>query len=171
MKNNIYNKGFTQAPTFSQSGAGFTLIEILIVTVIIGILAAIIFTNITVVKRSRDAQRKSDLRKIQTALEQYRADNGEYPLPASNILPANCNSGTSFGNPPCTIIYLNKIPKDPNGSGWPWYGGNYFHSGDNNSYTLIACIENTSDPERFLLPNFPLFQSCPGLNGYRVSNQ
>src|SRR5579872_5421721 len=60
---------------------GFTLIELLIVLAIIGVLTGLLLANfIGVRERARDAQRKSDVKQIQTALELYRQDNGTYPI-------------------------------------------------------------------------------------------
>lgn len=130
----------------SNYRSGFTLIEILVVTAIISVLAGLVFTNIKIISRARDAQRKADLKKIAAALEQYRSDNGSYPLSTANYkLQANCNSA-ALGNDDCTIIYLNKIPKDPNGTAWAW-GGDYYYYSDGEYYMLVACIENTQDPE------------------------
>ena len=59
---------------------GFTLVELLIVIAIIGVLSALLMANfIGVRQRARDAQRKSDLRQMQSALELYRSDLGLYP--------------------------------------------------------------------------------------------
>lgn len=59
---------------------GFTIIELLIVIVVIGILAALVlnaFGNIQ--ERARDTERRSDINSIHTQLELYFADNGDYP--------------------------------------------------------------------------------------------
>ncbi|WP_018250049.1 type II secretion system protein [Orenia marismortui] len=59
---------------------GFTLLELLVVIAVIGILAAIVMPQVTGVQD--DAQlnsAKASLANIQTALEKYKVDNGEYP--------------------------------------------------------------------------------------------
>lgn len=59
---------------------GFTLIELLVVIGIIGILAAVILVNMAnAAKRGRDAERQSDLRNLQNAIEAYKHRNGMYP--------------------------------------------------------------------------------------------
>ncbi|MCY4656391.1 MAG: type II secretion system major pseudopilin GspG [Gammaproteobacteria bacterium] len=65
---------------------GFTLLEILMVVVIIGILAVLIVPNI--VGRGEEARitaTKSDLRTIGNALEMYRLDNSYYPSTSQGL--------------------------------------------------------------------------------------
>ena len=65
---------------------GFTLIEIMVVVVILGILAAIVAPN--VMRRIDDAQLtkvSSDLRTIETAMNLYRMDNFRYPTTEQGI--------------------------------------------------------------------------------------
>lgn len=131
---------------FSILERGFTLIELLIVVAIIGILATLLMSNfIGVRQRARDAQRKSDLRQIQSALELYRSDQGSYPVTAS--FPT-CGNQFSGGNPPTT--YMQKIPCDP-------LGGSYVYTSANGTiYTIIACLENNADSQR----DNPVSSSC-----------
>lgn len=113
--------------------SGFTLIELLITITIIAILSAIALVSYTAfMKNSRDAKRQSDLKFIQSALEQYHADNFKYPESESlSIL----TSGK---------VYINQIPKDPDGTSY-----SYKQSGcgeDNNGYCLRANMENPPPP-------------------------
>ncbi len=134
---------------------GFTLIELLVVVAIIGVLSALLMSNfISVRQRARDAQRKSDVRQIQSALELYRADTGAYP---NQIVGSN---GSSYTLGACaaafsysSTTYIRSLPCDPmyvkNGT-TNWYnGGNYFYEqlGGGTGYELVACLENANDPD------------------------
>ena len=62
-----------------QKQTGFTIVELLIVIVVIGILAAIALVAYgNVQQRARDASRKSDLAQIAKALHRYNIDNNTY---------------------------------------------------------------------------------------------
>ena len=95
--------------------AGFTLIEILVVIVILGVLAALIVPN--VLSRPDEARAtvaKSDIAAIMQALKLYRLDNQRYPTSEQGLaalvtkpdlppVPPNWKPGG----------YLEKLPKDP----------------------------------------------------------
>jgi prepilin-type N-terminal cleavage/methylation domain-containing protein len=60
--------------------AGFTFIEVLVVSVIIAVLAAILTVSfVNAGAFTRDARRKKDLANLQAALEAYKLANGAYP--------------------------------------------------------------------------------------------
>lgn len=92
---------------------GFTLVEMIIVTVIIGILAGIVITVINIPRvqaRSRDSKRIGDLRMIQNSLELYFADNRAYPSQVSWVL---LNAITDLSNPTDFSPYISTLPVDP----------------------------------------------------------
>lgn len=154
---------------------GFTLIELLIVVAIIGILAALLTSNFVAIReRARDAQRKSDLRQLQSALELYRSDIGSYPVTSNSYqLPNSVISGT--GNCPSpgsftysSTTYMKKIPCDPLGASY-YNTGDYYYSSDGTNYTLAACIENVNDTDQNVTSTPPSGASgCPTGNKYFV---
>lgn len=71
-----------------SSQKGFTIVELLIVIVVIGILAALVLNTFSgVQKRARDTQRQTDVNAIATQLEVYYNDNGTYPSAANITVP------------------------------------------------------------------------------------
>lgn len=70
--------------SLKRKQSGFTIVELLIVIVVIGILAAIVITTFTgVQKKGRDADRKSDINAIYSQVEVYFAQNSKYPTLAN----------------------------------------------------------------------------------------
>ena len=132
--------------------SGFTLLELLIVIVIIAILALLIIPNITSApKKARDTQRKTDLRAIQKALEEYFVSNNAYPIAtgeASLVLggvnpPGNTGPLTN-GNPPV----MKLVPHDPK-AGSP-ADLHYQYDSTGQSYDLYGCLENGADTGQFV---------------------
>src|SRR5205823_13351874 len=82
----------------SRLRSGFTLVEVLVVMIILAILAAVVVPR--VVGRTEDARRAravSDIEGFGTALDLFKADNGEYPtseegLPALRQQPASAKN-------------------------------------------------------------------------------
>lgn len=73
-----------------QFQKGFTIVELLIVIVVIGILAALVLNTFSgVQRRARDTERQTDVNSIATQLEVYYNDNGGYP-----VLTGQLNSDT-----------------------------------------------------------------------------
>lgn len=70
--------------SLKRKQSGFTIVELLIVIVVIGILAAIVITTFTgVQKKGRDADRKADVNAIYSQVEVYFAQNAKYPTLAN----------------------------------------------------------------------------------------
>ncbi|HEX3568157.1 MAG TPA: type II secretion system protein [Candidatus Saccharimonadales bacterium] len=63
-----------------KNQSGFTLVELLIVIVVIGILATLVITTYSGIQsKARDTKRQTDINAIQGQLEAYYAQNGNYP--------------------------------------------------------------------------------------------
>ena len=93
--------------------AGFTLIELMVVLVIIGVLAALIVPN--VLDRADDARvtaARTDIANISQALKLYRLDNQRYPT-AEQGLQALIAKPTTAPVPGNWRPYLEKLPNDP----------------------------------------------------------
>ena len=92
---------------------GFTLIELMVVLVIIGVLAALIVPN--VLDRADDARAtaaKTDIANLTQALKLYKLDNQRYPT-AEQGLQALVAKPTTGPVPTNWRPYLDKLPNDP----------------------------------------------------------
>ncbi len=122
--------------TRRSGGRGFTIVELLIVIVVIGILAAITIVAFNGVQvRGRDVARTSDVKSLQKAIEMYKADQGNYPLHTSGT----DNAGTSISNLTSLLVpqYIAKIPTDPGGLQYQYVRGVIA----NNSYAIRVVYE------------------------------
>lgn len=109
-----------------KRNAGFTLIEVMVVVVILGILAAIIVPKImSRPEQARVVKVKQDILAIQSALDLYKLDNSMYPTtdqgldalvkkPTSDPIPQNWKSEG----------YLQQLPVDPWGAPYQYVNDN-----------------------------------------------
>jgi prepilin-type N-terminal cleavage/methylation domain-containing protein len=66
--------------SLKRNNRGFTIVELLIVIVVIGILAALVIVTYNgIQQKARDTERKTDIKAVQGHLEAYWADNAKYP--------------------------------------------------------------------------------------------
>lgn len=112
---------------------GFTLIEVMVVVVILGILAAIIVPKImSRPEQARLVKVKQDILAIQSALDLYKLDNSTYPTtdqglqalvvkPSSSPIPRNWKSDG----------YLQDVPVDP-------WGESYQYMNDNEKVRIFS---------------------------------
>ncbi|MFC1635000.1 type II secretion system major pseudopilin GspG [Planctomycetota bacterium] len=95
-------------------GKGFTLIELMIVVVILGLLATIIMPRI--LNRPEQARRmkaKIDIRNIESALALFKTDTGRFPTTSEGLEALVSDPGIKGYNRDC---YLDKVPVDPWGN-------------------------------------------------------
>ena len=126
--------------SFPRASRGFTLIEIMIVVVILGILAALIVPR--VMDRPDEARiiaAKQDINSVLQALKLYRLDNRAYPTtdqglqalvtkPATAPPPPNWKAGG----------YLERLPKDPWGNDYQYINPGVHNPADVDVFTYGA---------------------------------
>lgn len=114
-----------------QSASGFTLIELMVVILIIGLLATIVVQNLKgATDKAKRIKAQADISALKTALDRYYLDNGSYPssdqgLPALISAPQNGKVPADY--PPGG--YIERIPNDP-------WGNPYVYQSDGDNYVL-----------------------------------
>lgn len=91
---------------------GFTLLEIMVVVVIIGLLAAMVVPSLVGnIDQASITRAKGDIRQVETALNLYRLDNFRYPSTEDGLQALVTNPGENSA--PNWKQQLQRIPVDP----------------------------------------------------------
>ena len=117
-----------------RSRRGFTLIEVLVVSAIIGILVSIAASNLrSVMNRARQKRTMADMRSLALGAESFSTDYNRYPAAAGYVLPSGLSLPTgTIGSvaPKLAPTYLRLVPMADGWNSWFTYGtdtsaGNY----------------------------------------------
>ncbi|MDO4905249.1 MAG: type II secretion system major pseudopilin GspG [Lautropia sp.] len=103
----------TRTRVMRRESAGFTLIELMVVVMILGVLAALVVPNfMNRPDEARAVVAKQDISQIMQQLKLYRLDNGRYPTTEQGLeaLVSRPTSGPAANN---WKSYLDKMPTDP----------------------------------------------------------
>lgn len=127
--------------------AGFTLVEVLVVMIIIGILATLGLGSFqSSQQKARDSRRKSELNQITKALEVYFNDKGQYPVSSGDNKIQGCGDGTvtcdwgTIFEDDNNTVYMVELPNDPRST------QSYYYDSDGTVFRIYALLENGLDP-------------------------
>jgi len=133
--------------------SGFTLIELLVVISIIGVLSALLITNLVGARtRAADAKKKADMSALATSLRLYYNDYQAYPPGSGNSFMQISGANVAYGAPfeLAGTSYMKAMPDNYS----------YYSAAPYDSYILFARLSNASDDQ--LTKNFN--KCCPSGN-------
>jgi len=98
----------------SSTREGFTLIELMIVVVILGLLATMVMPKVlSKPEQARRTKAKVDVRSIQSALALFKTDTGRFPTTSEGLRALVANPGIKGYD---RDAYLERVPTDPWGN-------------------------------------------------------
>lgn len=116
-----------------QQQAGFTLIEIMVVILILGLLATLVVQSLRgATDKAKRTKAMADIAELKTALDRYYIDTGAYPSTDQGlqalVTPPTQQAGPGGGGGDETG-YVRRVPSDP-------WNNPYVYQSDGNTYTL-----------------------------------
>jgi len=133
-------RSLRQRAPLRRRAAGFTLIEIMVVVVIIGLLAAVIVPRVVDnVGKARVAKAKQDIQAMETALTMYKLDNFNYPTSEEGLkaLVQKPDDPNVQNWRPGGYLQHQNVPNDPWGHPYQYQMPSQ-HGGDYDLYSLGA---------------------------------
>ena len=125
---------------FRLKQSGFTIVELLIVIVVIGILAAITIVAYNGIQaRASFSKNQSDLSSLNKALQLYYAQNGAYPSTSGNWMGYYSAKNDSF-IPGLAPNFISSTPQVGLSTQYPTY---VYRSDDGSEYKLIYLVSST----------------------------
>lgn len=140
---------------------GFNKAESIAVTAILLILGMVVYSNLAVAqRRSRDSQRKSDIRTIHDGLVKYQNDFGHFPASLDGKIVACGTEKDNDGLPilipcewgwdslrdvadPAYPAYITKLPSDPNHG----QGKRYYYISNQKRFQIYTALESAEEAE------------------------
>jgi general secretion pathway protein G len=111
----------------TRRARGFTLIEILVVVLIIGLLVSVVGPNVwNTFIRSQKGVAKAQIENLKTALEQYRLNLNRYPDTLDELLQPDPTTGRPW-------LDRKSVPLDP-------WGNEYFYTVEADGSYVITCF-------------------------------
>lgn len=101
-----------------SSEDGFSLVELLVVIVIIGLLATVVMINVLPSQdKAMQGKAKADIATLSQAVEMFRLNTLRYPNASEGL---NALLGGTSATPGATGGYIRKLPKDPWGNDYQY---------------------------------------------------
>lgn len=126
---------------------GFTIIELLVVSALVALLASIVFTAITGTRaRSRDSRRETDIKEIQNAVNLYAVNNRAFPICGTELVingSTDCLSAQLLASGAMSQVPVDPLGKASGACGDPT-GYVYCYVSDGSTYTLRHHLETNS---------------------------
>lgn len=140
----------SEASAGRKTFRGFTLIELLVVISIIGLLSSIVLVSLATARtKAYDAQRLSNLKNVQTALEVYYTANSGYPSTSGKNYNSQCTGGfytpvtASNVIPGLVPTYLPSSPIDPKTNGTNQCCYSYVGDGKDYKFMFFSCVSDS----------------------------
>jgi prepilin-type N-terminal cleavage/methylation domain-containing protein len=162
-----------------KKNLGFTLIEIIIAVTIVAVVFGVVITSSAAIQKSgRNAQRQSDLRALQTALQQYYADQHFFPqnpINLSQVTDINSNLGNPITPPSSNPnLYLKTIPQEPLKNSLPYLYKAFKDRSLNGSITCSNEVGSVDKCQYYILcakveDDSPAIASCGSTYNYQIT--